>query len=235
MAKITQSYTLEDPSSERIKIVCKECNSLTLHAIVACYRESGNEDCGRGNCVDWTKDHEIIQCQGCETVSFRIASSDSESWSVGVDGLSEQYFGYTYYPTRFEGNKNIDVYMLPEKVREIYQETVLAVENEQNILAGIGIRALIETICKDQNSTGKNLPEKIDFLHKKSIITEEGVNILHKLRVLGNDAAHEVKAHKKETLILALEVLVHMLDGTYILPQKIKKIFPEKKPDKDEF
>ncbi len=132
----------------------------------------------------------------------------------------------TYYPGRTEGLRAINIYLLPITVQNIYQETILAIENEQNILAGIGIRALIETICKNQQAEGKNLFDKINSLKEKSILTNEGAETLHKLRVLGNDAAHEVKAHDRNQLLLALQIIEHMLDGTYIIPQKVSKIFP---------
>ena len=115
--------------------------------------------------------------------------------------------------------------MLPPNVQSIYQETILAIENEQNILAGIGVRALIETICKDLSAEGKDLYNKINSLKEKSIVTKEGVDTLHKLRVLGNDAAHEVKRHNKQQLSLAIQIIEHMLDGTYIIPHKVSKVF----------
>lgn len=91
-----------------------------------------------------------------------------------------------------------------------------------------GIRALIETICKDQNASGKNLFENLGALHTNQIVTVDGLKALHKLRVLGNESAHKVKAHSKEVLILAFEIIKHMLDDTYILPQKVSKVLPEK-------
>ena len=58
-------------------------------------------------------------------------------------------------------------------------------------------------------------------------MTAEGADILHKLRVLGNDAAHEVKAHNSKQLELAMKIIEHMLDGTYIIPNKVQAVFPE--------
>jgi hypothetical protein len=36
--------------------------------------------------------------------------------------------------------------------------------NDQPVLTGIGIRALVETVCKDRKTKGKNLAEQIDDL-----------------------------------------------------------------------
>lgn len=224
MGKIDKNYTLVNEPQEKHKFVCKECSRETSHTIIASYNEDGNEDCGGGHSVDWNVQNQIIQCLGCDTVSFRVASTCSEDYEVDEEGM---YYNENikYYPGRSEGLKAINSYLLPYNVQCIYQETILAIENEQNVLSGIGIRALIETICKDQNAEGKDLNQKINSLQDKSILTKEGAETLHKLRILGNQSAHEVKAHNKQQLSLAIQIIEHMLDGTYIIPHKVLQTF----------
>jgi hypothetical protein len=224
MGKLNKSYSLQTSVSGKHIFICQECSKETLHGIVAAYTERGSEDCGGGNSFDWEKISQIIQCQGCEAVSFRISSTNSEDCDFDFEGPTYRET-ITYYPGRAAGLKAIDSYLLPPVVQGIYQETILAIENEQSILAGIGIRALIETICKDQSAEGKDLHDKINSLHDKAIITNEGRATLHKLRVLGNDAAHEVKKHTNQQLSLALQIIEHMLDGTYIIPRKAAEAF----------
>lgn len=219
-----KDFTLENNLEGTHKFICKECNRETSHQIISSYCEHGHEDHGYGNYVDWTVKNQIIQCLGCEDVSFRISSTCSEDYDYDVNGKPYHYETTKYYPSRFEGLKAINIYLLPDEVQSIYQETILAIENEQNILAGIGIRALIETICKNQRAEGKDLFQQINSLHEKSIVTKEGVDTLHKLRVLGNKAAHEVQAHNKEQLSLAIQIIEHMLDGTYIIPDKVSRV-----------
>lgn len=210
---------------ENHKLVCKECCRETFHSIVSSYLEKGNEDCGNGQGVSWESQNQIIQCLGCEVVSFRIVSIFSEDFDYDHKGEIILNETVKYYPGRSEGLKAINNYLLPTKVQCIYKETILAIDNEQNVLAGIGIKALIETICKDLDAKGKNLFEKIDDLKEKSIATNEGAETLHKLRVLGNDAAHEVKEHNKQQLLVAIQIIEHMLDGTYIIPYKVAEVF----------
>jgi len=64
-------------------------------------------------------------------------------------------------------------------------------------------------------------------LRDQSIVTPEGAEILHKLRVLGNQAAHEVKAHNSKQLGLAMKIIKHMLEGTYIIPDQVRSAFPD--------
>lgn len=224
MGRCKRDFKLKAPEDEKLKVVCRECCRETIHIIAASYMESGSEDVGGGHSVDWTCENQVIQCLGCESVSFRVVSTCSEDYHVDEDGM-EYIETIKYYPGRAERLKGINTCLLPAMVQPIYEETVLAIENEQNVLAGIGVRALIETICKDQEAEGKDLYHKINSLKDKSILTSEGAETLHKLRILGNSAAHEVKAHNKEQLFLALQIIDHMLDGTYIIPHQVAKVF----------
>lgn len=229
MGRQTRDFKLETLENQKHKIACKECSRETLHTIIASYKETGSDECGFGQSVGWTSQNQIIQCLGCESVTFREVSSCSEDCYHDYEE-NETIYPETikYYPARTTGLKAINTYLLPTKLQSIYEETRLAIENEQNVLAGIGVRALIETVCKDQSATGKNLFEQINSLKEKSILTNDGADALHKLRSLGNDAAHEVKAHTKDQLLLALQIVDHMLDGTYIIPQNISQVFPIK-------
>jgi hypothetical protein len=227
MSKNTKKYALEMKNIENERIICKEYNKKTIHSIISSYDENGDE-VNYPNVYCWIIKDQIIQCQGCESVSFRTLSTNSEDSDYSDTGIY-YYPTIKYYPARVIGFKSIDSNLLPSKIGKIYQETLFSIENEQNVLAGIGIRAIIETICKDLDAKGGKLSNKIDHLKKLGLITSDSTETLHKLRVLGNDAAHEVKAHNSTQLELAMQIIEHLLNGTYILKSKISKTFPEKK------
>jgi hypothetical protein len=52
------------------------------------------------------------------------------------------------------------------------------------------------------------------------ILTTDSADILHELRFLGNEAAHEVKPHSEDTLKMAMDVAEHLLKTVYVLPQQ---------------
>lgn len=223
MGKLTKTYKVPKKTKEQHDFPCSDCNNETNHSIVAAYHFEWSQDFGRHDAQGYTT-YQIIQCLGCQGVSFRQVSGDSEDYEHDDEGL---IYNETiiYYPNRSLGLKEIETHLLPFNVQNIYRETKLAIENEQNILAGIGIRGLIETVCSDLDALGKNLLEKIEWLHAHSIVTKEGSETLHKLRVIGNEAAHKVKAHTKPQLLLALQIIEHMLEGTYIIPPKVTTVF----------
>lgn len=226
MPKNVHEQELNKSAGTVVDVPCSECKRPTKHKVLASVDISG-EDWYQGSSVQYNVHHQIVQCQGCETVTFRIASSNSEDFEP-ID--HEGNYGYVeslvLYPSRNEGRIPIkDSHILPQNVQRIYDETIKAMNNEQPVLAGIGIRALVETICKDKQAVGTNLEQKVDALVKIGVLTTDGATILHQIRTLGNVAAHEVKPHKFNQLSLALDVCEHLLQGVYLLTYYAQRTF----------
>ena len=210
------------------EVPCNNCSNKTHHTVLQSVDVSGHEDFGHGAWFAWNNSYQIIQCRGCNSISFRYFHTNSEEYyQVGPEEW-EQGFQEKLYPSRVEGRKKLkDTKLLPTKVRSIYEETHNALCEGLRVLVGIGLRAIIETVCKDKEAEGSNLNKKIDSLVAKGMLAEDGAQILHKLRTLGNRAAHEVKPHSEEQLALAMDVAEHLLEGAYIFPEKAKHTFED--------
>ena len=225
MPSNTASWEANKTAGQVLDVECAECRRTTKHRVLASADVAG-EDWYRQNSVHYWAHYQIVQCQGCESTTYRTVSSNSEDWDFDDQGEVVLNQTVTLWPDRSEGRNPInDVHLLPSNVQRIYGETVKALNNDQPVLAGIGIRALIETICKDKAAPGSNLMSKIDGLVSLGVLTTEGAVILHKIRTLGNDAAHEVKPHTPTQLGLALDVCEHLLQGAYLLPFFAGKTF----------
>jgi hypothetical protein len=222
-----KEFKLDKSAGRKIKVACKECAGDTNHLVLKSVDESGSEPMGIDLDYQWHVEYQIIQCQGCDTVSFRSVSTNSEDYiQTEPDGDVEHEEYEELYPSRTEGRQVLgDCNLLPNDLERIYRETIAALNNKQPVLAGIGIRAIIETVSKEKKASGANLNEKINDLVTLGVLTTEGAAILHKLRVLGNDAAHEVKEHSPIQLNLAMDVIEHLLQAVYILPFHAKKTF----------
>lgn len=92
------------------------------------------------------------------------------------------------------------------------------------VLTGIGIRAIVETVCKERGAKGRNLFKKINSLVTLNLITKLEARVLHDLRFMGNEAAHKVKAHKSDELNLAFDVVEHLLNTVYLLAEKTARL-----------
>jgi hypothetical protein len=224
MPKNTKHQEVNQSAGTEAKVPCTSCKVETTHKVRASVDIRG-EDWFDGNSIEYWVSHQIIECGGCETVTFRTINTHSEDYDLGPEGMKLNET-VALFPSRNEGRSLAkDSHLLPAKVHRIYAETINAMNNGQPVLTGIGIRALVETICKDRSAAGSNLMTQIDSLVTLGVLTPAGAAILHKLRTLGNVAAHEAKPHAAQQLGLAMDVCEHLLQGVYILPHHAKKTF----------
>jgi Domain of unknown function (DUF4145) len=215
------------PEKETIDAPCKECKRTNKHHVLTSVEVDGEDHFG-DNSVQYELVYRIIQCGGCETISYMTRNQNSEDWDFDENNNPYWNVNITYYPNRNEGKVPMkDSMLLPGVVQRIYEETINAINNDQAVLAGIGLRALVESVCKQKQAPGRNLAEKIDGLVDLGVLPRDGASILHKVRTMGNDAAHEVKPHKPEQLNLALGVCEHLLQGVYLLPMYAARTFGE--------
>lgn len=223
----TVKYHINKTQGEEHSLPCIKCTGKTAHKVLASVDIRGDE--GDSNySFSWVTDNQVVQCLGCKTVSFRKASSNSEDYyQTSHDGDCEFSIDETLYPSRLEGIKGLgdETHYLPSNVRRIYDETLMALSSQAPVLAGIGLRALLETVCKEKNATGHDLLKKIDSLVSAGILTPASAAILHKIRTLGNAAAHEMKPHSDKQLGLAMDIVEHLLKDVYILPKQVESEF----------
>lgn len=196
----------------KIKNYCRSCNGSTNHEVCAEQSES-DYDSYHGE----TK-YQIVRCLGCDNFSFRQEFHDYESlYQVDEDEWRHDV-SISIYPKSIEGHKKADeIYSIPEVVRRIYRESLSAFKNNLYILTGIGFRATVEAICNERSVAGRDLSARINNLAKMGLLSQTDANLLHSIRFLGNDAAHEMAAASEKNLMAALRIIDHLLHAVYII------------------
>jgi len=219
-----QTQALNLTKGDEKQIPCSKCIGKTSHKVLLSIDQTGEEHDGDWDYY-WDTNYQIVQCQGCKTISFRKSSSNSEDCYQISDTEYDRCVHEELYPSRIEGRKGLEneLHYLPPTVQKIYSETLHALNSKSPILAGIGLRALVETVCQEKTATGENLLKRIDDLVSKQVLTPNGAGILHKIRTLGNEAAHKVKPHSEKQLGIAMDVVEHLLTDVYILPKQVKE------------
>lgn len=221
MAYTTKS---SEKVGKQINVLCQDCNRKTLHCVLAAVEYRGQSD--DSGAEVWGS-AQVIQCRGCEAIGFRDAFTSSE-----VDDPFEYL-----YPPRILHRPSVqllqesEIYKIPRVVQTIYCETREAVDHHLPTLAGIGVRAILEAICKDRGTTKAYLKDKIDELVGMSLLTADGAKILHGIRWLGNDAAHDFVAPTDQQIAASIKVIDHLLLGVYIIPTEAK-CFPQRSTPK---
>lgn len=233
MRKITEELIESKLKNTSVKVACDVCNRENKHLILQAVRKDGSEVVDRQYSVEWFDDYQIIQCQGCETISFRILSWCSECVDYDCNGTSE-----TLYPKRaIECLPLKTFHNTPRVISRIYREIIDSYNNEIYTLCAAGLRAIVEGICANQGiedgpvevekndgskiiQRKKDLQGKISGLHEKGILTQKSSEILHEHRFLGNEAVHELHQPSSEELTLAIEIIEHTIESLYEIPKK---------------
>ncbi|MFA5777888.1 MAG: DUF4145 domain-containing protein [Candidatus Paceibacterota bacterium] len=217
---MSKEISLDKTKDAIREVVCNHCDNTTNHLVCSSVEFSWwNDD------IQGIDTYEIIRCSGCDSISFRIGSSNSDDVDQDPDGNLIHPETVEIYPSRLMGRTALEeVYSLPDKVRSMYQETHAALCTKLKILAGIGIRALIEAVCSEEKAKGRTLEKRIDDLVIKEILTKRNADILHKTRLLGNKAVHEIKAPSDIELDVAFDIVENLLETVYIIPKKAERL-----------
>jgi hypothetical protein len=128
--------------AETLKIYCNVCNGKTNHEILKTEEREIRDDDAQ---VVFNDAWQIIKCLGCEDISFRQISSNSDDYNSET---GEHYETVKLYPIRSDKSLPIKTYYnVPPIVRSIYRETIDAYNYDLNLLCAAGQRAIIESIC----------------------------------------------------------------------------------------
>lgn len=245
---IEENYVENKCKDQAIKIRCAMCNRATEHRIKMSFDRNVSESYPEHDYwVGWSDDYQIVQCQGCKTISFRHVSwhSDAEMPEEGVSGITERL-----YPKRDASAITPKSYEnVPLKLHRIYAEVIDCFNNECLILCAAGLRGMVEGICANMSVKDgpitvpvkgggtevkrfDNLVGKIAGLCEKEILTKSSAERLHEHRYLGNDAVHELMRPTADELRLAIEIVEHTLEQLYEIPEKALKLKQQREQKK---
>lgn len=206
------------------RLACRNCDSFTNHKVLTSIETNWGDDDVE---IYGTDMFEIVECLGCDSVSFRLASINSEDVESYYEKTGETNYKIDeeLYPNRIAGRKEIEnIHLFPPETLKIYKEIHKALCSRLRILSGIGIRVLVESVCREREANGSNLENKIDDLVNKGLLTKENSEALHATRLLGNRLAHEVIEPKDEALEIAMDIIENLLMSVYIIPNKAKRL-----------
>jgi hypothetical protein len=221
-----RNFSIVQPSLEKIRYQCLSCKRHTNHEEIFVYRLDIPPD--PDNFIDEANEifYKTIKCCGCDDTGFaKITNTYEINYSEDIPEYErEPKVTAILYPSRREIRPSVrGAFVLPKNIKTIYHEILATHAIKAYTLTAIGIRTIIQAVCKEVGAKGKNLELKIDSLfNEKKVLTEEGKEALHRMRFLGNKAAHETETPTGAHLEAALDVLNHLLTAVYILPVELK-------------
>jgi hypothetical protein len=226
-------------TTNRIKGNCAYCRGeRNLKILRSVHIEWGDED------VEGAHDYQIVQCEGCEAVSFRVVSTCTEDFDENgyihmikryPEMESRQARDDITLPDGFDGSYDLD---------HLYDEVISSLNHGNNMLCAAGLRALIEGMClglgvkkgpvkqEDGTTVNKtNLQGKIEGLVVAGHATRIEADALHEQRFTGNDAVHVLYKPSDAEILNALNIVEHLMFQIYEI-EKVTAMLSKKRKAK---
>jgi len=207
-------------------IYCNNCKNDTNHKIewaMNIFREIGE---GKRN--KFRDDlYQVYRCLGCDSITFLKSGLPSSNYrDFDEKGNSLVKRENKFIPENYDQllTFRYDAPDVPVNIRKVYRKTIKMYNEDNLTLCGVGIRTIIEEVCKVEGITDDRLNIKIEKLFDKGKITEELRQGLHQCRLLGNVSAHQLKSLNNKEILIAIQLVEILLELMYLLPKRIGKI-----------
>lgn len=208
--------------SKQKDLPCSKCGSSTSHDIKASYFKNGGNE-------DLDENYMIVQCRGCKKISFcsivyHYDHVYPHSYTEWGEPEMERIEDVNIYPRFIEGHCELDgLSNVPSSVRDVYNESLIAIREGAKNLSCIGLRKTIEVICNDLKIEDKCLDAKINKLADRYIISQGEKRYLREVQFWGNDAAHTTRKLGDEQIRTILKIIEHLIDSVYVIDAETKE------------
>ncbi|PWL31742.1 DUF4145 domain-containing protein [uncultured Roseivirga sp.] len=211
-------------NGEVINAHCLSCNRSTNQFIRAKFAPESQAE------YELYKYNEycIVECLGCNNISFIHVSWNDDEESKDENGDSIKIMSHFVEDERwledYQFLNEEELNELPAMIYDMYEELQGALQREMRVLAGVGMRMLIEAVCLNRKIEGKILQHQIESLLSFGLISKNDFEVLDELRKIGNNSAHKIKAPSDSVLEAALEAVNHLVRTIYVVPKRTRRL-----------
>lgn len=202
------------------KIICNLCNNFTNHQLLFSYNSEESEwDSDENNNIfplyTIYCTHNLWSCMGCNQVTYEII------YKGNIDDMTTitEYWPARKIHSRLQKNFS----SIPRNIAQTYKEVISCVNENNNMLAAIGIRAILEAICENIGISNWGLSKKLKELKKREIFNENIIDALENFKFLGDKSAHELHIPNSNEISSALNVLEDLLMQQYEANYKLEE------------
>lgn len=200
---------------------CGNCRKRTHHTLLKVVTQNVYEDKDKEYLLG-TSYYCIVQCDGCSNISFlRIDNpqdmGEYEDESKYYSPISEDTYPI---PETSVFSRVVDCPYLPNTILGVYKEAIWALTNKCHNLAAFGFRGALEAFCNDVNAKGSSLDKKVNWLRKMGLISDDTLQMLHAVRLLGNEAVHCAKEYSRNELCVVMDIIESVLYSYYVVLSK---------------
>ena len=193
------------------KSFCAKCGGFTQHVIIGSASEEGNiEDPFEA----WSERHEMVQCCGCRSVSmrhtFESPSEEEPTITYTHKERPKNYAPVPYWTLGFEPEFNV-----PSRVCDLVAESHTAHHYGLYRVAGMGIRAALESVMRDKVGDKENFRKYIEAFRECGYLSLRDDGMVNTVIEAGHAASHRGWNPTSENILTALEILDALIVKIY--------------------
>ncbi len=208
---------MNEAEARTIDVVCQSCNVQIAATVVATYVKSIRKYHDLEPVDDFYDviEYALVVCGRCESVSL-VESKHSEV----PEGFSVPQGERILYPT----NQRISTDELPASIVSPYLDAARSFQVGLYEPCVIMCRKCLEALCHELNGNLKrSLKQSLEVLHKSGQIDQKLLAWADELRLIGNDAAHDLDVRiEKSDARDAFEFLEAILMYTFLLNRRFE-------------
>lgn len=202
---------IRNETKDLVHIYCLHCKGEIKHEfLIGLETQEITEE------ENYYAEYDLLRCINCESITYKTDHYTSDD----VVQIPNQYGELewdrltrpNYYPTRDKelANTTHVINLLPDSIQDTFNEVITALNNKLEILSGLGLRTLLEQICKHfikDDDLGRILQKFED----EGYISTKQRYLLDDIRYIGNDAAHRAESNSIKKHKLSLSILMNLI------------------------
>lgn len=243
-------------ATEESTAPCACCDAAALHRVICMVKDTPVpetlHDANQCSEVESGSTWALLSCNKCSTIILR-----TQEWFYLKDHLDDfvashrdPFAALEDAEARFLSKETHTAYLpnhklglspvrahehLPETVKSLYSEAFAAAEAGHSVLAVLGLRTIIQRVCRERGAKEEPLARQIDFLREQGLLSIQQASFLHGIRLMGNEAAHEaIEPITDDRVLQCFTIINHVLTGMYVLPKESPEFDARKDPTGNE-
>ena len=192
---------IEGTDIERVH--CNKCSNVTKHYVLAAQKkEMDSSEYPYPYSVDWSDTYEILECCGCEEITFRRTIFCSE-W---------EELEFTFFPPRVSRRapswiQSLEDYETKGLLAEIY--TALHADNRR--LAVMGARSVLDRFLVAKVGDCGSFKKKLEKLEDGGHVSDREREVLQAALEAGHAAAHRGHQASPEEVNMVMDIVESLL------------------------
>lgn len=212
------------------KLHCNGCQQKTNHLIKAEHKVSSDKE----DYFSWCNEYYIMQCMGCDSISFLDQYGDEEMQDYTHEGEVVFYTLDTVYPPRIARQIPSWFNELKEEktLLNILTEVYTALQNNLSVLATQGTRTALDIVMTKKIGNTGGFAKRVDAFIAAGYLQKDLRQTLLDVLDAGSAAAHRGYQPDEQEISEIFDLVEGIIHAVYIMPKKAEKVkakTPQKK------